>query len=310
MIQARGLTKSFPDRIVAVKDLDVEIGRGTVYGLIGKNGSGKTTALRLLLGLLLPDSGEARILGWDFWRAPQSVRSRVAYVSQSQHLPEALTLEELNWFLRRCNQRWDVAYARQLADRWALPWKQRLGSFSHGRQRQAALVLAFAGRPDVLILDEPAAGLDPIARRELLDQIVETLSVSDGCTVLLSTHLVGDLGRVADHIGIMDRGRLAMSLPLEALLGQIKRVQAIFPPDQPFVPCAVPGALSMARTGSVLNAVVRWTHDGELESWRASVDARIQVFPMELEEIFIELFGDHQTPSQLAEPEEKLNHFI
>jgi ABC-2 type transport system ATP-binding protein len=168
--------------------------------------------------------------------------------------------------------------------------------------------LAFGGHPEVLILDEPAAGLDPIARRELLDQIVETLAGSDGCTVLLSTHLVGDLGRVADYIGIMDSGRMAMSLPLETLLDQIKRVQAIFPADQPSIACVIPGALFMARTGPVVNAIVRWTHDGELESLRASVAARIEVFPMELEDIFIELFGDRAPQSHPAQLQRELKN--
>jgi ABC-type multidrug transport system ATPase subunit len=142
LIEARGLTKCFRDRMVAVKDLDLTVERGMVYGLLGRNDSGKTTALRLLLGLLLPDSGEARILGWDFWRAPRPVRSRVAYVSQSPSLPEALSLEQLSWCLGRCHERWDAAYARQIAMRWSLSWPAPAGWFL---QRMPASGGDFAG---------------------------------------------------------------------------------------------------------------------------------------------------------------------
>ncbi len=302
LIEARRLTKCFPDRVVAIKDLDLEVERGSVYGLIGRNGSGKTSALRLLLGLLRPDSGEARILGWDFWKAPRLVRSRVAYVCQGQYLPETQSLEELSWCLGRCHERWDVALAKQMAERWNLPWRRALGDFSSGRQRQAAIVLALAGRPEVLILDEPAAGLDTIARRELIEVIVDALSQTDGCTVLLSTHLIGDLERIANHIGILDRGRMALSLPLEKLQEQFKRVQLIFQGEESPANLTIPGAVSLvSRSGSVVNAIVRWTHEGELEALRATVDARVQVFPMGLEEIFITLFGDRADDSTPTE---------
>jgi ABC-type multidrug transport system ATPase subunit len=302
LIEARNLAKSFHDRTVAINDLDLAVKRGMVYGLIGRNGSGKTTALRLLLGLLRPDSGEARILGWNFWRAPHDVRSRVAYVCQSQCLPESLSLEQLDWCLKRYHQRWDTAYARQMAEKWSLPWQRPLGSLSGGRQRQAAVLLALAGRPEVIILDEPAAGLDPVARRELIDGIVEALTQSDGCTVLLSTHLIGDLERLASHIGILNRGRMALSLSLENLLQQFKRVQVICDDDELAAQLAVPGTVAVARrTGAVLNAIVRWTHNGELDALRATADIRVQVFPMGLEEIFLELFGDLPTEPNLFE---------
>lgn len=291
VIQARGLTKSFHDRTVAVKDLDLQVRPGVVYGLIGRNGSGKTTVLRLLLGLLKPDRGEAHVLGYDFWQAPRAIRRRVAYVCQGQNLPERASLEQLSWSLARYNERWNPAYAGEMARRWDLPWRQPLGCLSNGRQRQAAILVALAGGPEVLILDEPAAGLDPAARRELLEQIVDVLGEGAECTVLLSTHLIGDLERIANYIGILQSGRMALSLPVETLLQQFQRVQVVFPTDEPPAGFAVPGQFSATRSGPVFNAIVRWRTGCELEALRASVDARFQVFPMGLEEIFIELFG-------------------
>lgn len=301
VIEARGLTKVFHDRTVAVKDLDLQVRRAVVYGLIGRNGSGKTTALRLLLGLLKPDSGEARVLGWDFWQAPRGIRRRVAYVCQGQNLPERASLEQLSWCLARYNEGWDPGYAGQMARRWGLPWRQPLGCLSSGRQRQAAILVALAGGPEVLLLDEPAAGLDPAARRELLERIVDVLGEGAECTVLLSTHLIGDLERIANYIGIMHSGRMALALPVEALQ-QFQRVQVVFPTDEPPTDFAVPGQFSRTQSGPVFNAVVRWPNGCELEALRASVDARVQVFPMGLEEIFIELTGTAAAVEARSEP--------
>jgi ABC-2 type transport system ATP-binding protein len=315
-IEARGLAKVFPNGVVAVNDFDLAVRHGSVYGLIGRNGSGKTTALRLLLGLLRADHGDARVLGWDLWQAPRGVRQQVVYVSQTERLPGAMTLEALGRCLTRVNSRWSGVRARSLAKQWDLPWSRAIYSLSDGEQRRAALLLAFAAGPRVLVLDEPAAGFDPVARRELLEQVLEAATQNDGCTVLLSTHVIGDLERMADHIGIMDHGRLALSSPLEDLLNQIKRVQVIFDGEEAPAQFAVPGALRTCRTGAVCNAIVRWTGHGELEALRGAVNARVQIFPIGLEDIFIELFGKgghsgeaphsdqqyHATPHAISQP--------
>ena len=292
IIEIRKVTKIFRGRVVAVKDLNLVVERGAVYGLIGRNGSGKTTALRLLMGLLQPDDGAARILGWDFWKAPRSVRERVAYVSQTQRLPGGMTLEDLGRCFRHFNQKWDPDYARRLAELWNLPWKRAVGNLSNGEQCRAALLLAFASRPEVLVLDEPAEGLDVISRRELVTQILGAVAETGGCTVLLSTHTIGDLERMADHVGVISRGCLALSTPLEDLLNKTRRVQMIFEERDSPSQVTIPGALRAQREGAVWNAIVQWTGEGELEALRGSSGARVQAFPMSLEEIFIELFGN------------------
>jgi ABC-2 type transport system ATP-binding protein len=300
-IEARGLTKTFPRGVVAVNNLDLSVETGAVYGLMGRNGSGKTTLLRLLLGLVQADHGEARILGCDFWRAPRALRRRVGYVPQVQQLPAGMSLAELSLCQQRFSDGWDRHLARSLARQWALPWNRSVGGFSNGEQRKAAILLAFAGRPGVLILDEPAAGFDLIARRELVALIIDAITQSDGCTVLLSTHIIGDLERVADHLGFMESGRIALSMRLEDLLNTTKRVQVIFDEDGPPDGFAVPGALHARRSGPVVTAIVRWTHGGELESLRASVNGRVQVFSIGLEEIFVELFGSSRADDKREE---------
>ena len=291
-IAAHGLTKTFYGGIVAVNDLDLEVPRGSVYGLMGRNGSGKTTTLRLLMGLLRPDRGVARVLGWDFRQAPRTVRRRAAYVSQSQLLPPGLSLEELSHCLKRQSESWDPLLAEKLARRWSLPSRRALGCLSAGEQRKASLLVAFASRPEVLVLDEPAGGFDLVARRELVEEMVDAITQAEGCTILLSTHLVGDIERVADQVGVMESGGMALSVRLEDLLNETRRVQVIFEDEEAPTDFAIPGAVKSWGTGAVVSAIVRWPHGGELEALRSSTSARVQVFSTGLEEIFLELFGN------------------
>ena len=143
-----------------------------------------------------------------------------------------------------------------------------------------------------------------MARRQLLDELVDAITQNDGCTVLLSTHLIEDLERIAEHVGVIEQGRMALSVRLEDLLNQSRRVQVIFEEEGPPQEFAIPGAVKIRRAGSVVSALVRWPHGGELEALRASVNARVEVFPTGLEEIFLELFGDGHK-SRCVESENK-----
>lgn len=290
-IETQNLTKSYGGGVVAVTGLDLSVPAGTVYGLIGRNGAGKTTTLRLMMGLLRPDSGSARILGCDLWEAPRQMRQRVAYVSQSQQLPGWMSLEDFARYHASFYDNWDTAFLRRLSGRWELPWNRSLNRMSGGQQRMVASALALAARPEVLLLDEPAAGLDPIARRALLDGIVEALGHTDGCTILFSTHLIAELQRVADYVGILDRGRLIASSRLSDLLEQTKRVQVVF--DQPAPPpgFAIPGAMRVQVEGPVATALVKITSDNQLDSIHRLPGARVNIFPVNLEDLFIDLFS-------------------
>jgi len=290
-IEAYDLSKTFPGGVVAVNGLDLQVAPGAVYGLIGRNAAGKTTTIRLLMGLLRADRGTARVLGRNLWLADPEHRARVAYVSQEQQIHDWMTLEELCHYCRHFYPKWDRQYARDLARRFDLPLDRQLGLLSGGQRRRAAIVLAFAGRPEVLLLDEPAAGLDPIARRELVDEIIDILSRGDGTTVLLSTHIISDLERVAEYVGIMDRGHMVQSAPLDALQSQSKRVQVIFGEGGPPEGFAIPGAIRSHTAGPVVTAVVQMVSETQLDPVRSLPGVRVNVFPLGLEEIFIELFG-------------------
>lgn len=290
-IETRDLAKTFPGGVVALGGLDLAVERGAVYGLIGRNGAGKTTAIRLLMGLLRADRGTARILGGDLWQADPAGRARAAYVAQEQRLHDWMTVGELAHYCDPFYPRWDSAYARDLARRYDVPWDRAVGAMSGGQKRRAYVLLAFAARTEVMLLDEPAAGLDPIARRELIDEIIETLGRGDGTTILLSTHIISDLERIAEVVGIMDRGHMVQSARLEDLQTRSKRVQVVFDAAGPPEGFAIPGAVRSRTEGPVVTAVVELASDAQLDPVRSLPGARVNVFPLGLEEIFIEHFG-------------------
>ena len=290
-IEAGDLSKTFPGGVVAVNGLDLEVPSGSVYGLIGRNGAGKTTAIRMLMGLLHPSGGTARVLGMDMWTAPRQARALVGYVPQEQQVHAWMTVRELCYYVSHFYETWDAQYARRLASRFDLAWDRQLGLMSGGEQRKVSIILAVAARPEVLFLDEPAAGLDPIARRELVDEIVDMLSSNGGCTVLLSTHIISDLERIAEHVGIMDRARVSVEAPLEELQRTIKRVQVVFDGGQPPEGFAIPGAVHGEAAGPVLTAIVRLHSEDQLAELRSTPGLRVNVFPLGLEDIFIELIG-------------------
>ena len=300
-IETCHLSKTFDRSVQAVANLDLKIPRGVVYGLIGRNGAGKTTLIRLLMGLLRPTGGAASVLGTSMWKATCAQRQRVAYVSQSQQSDAWMTVGELCHYVGSLYQRWDMPYAQRLANRFGLPWDKPVGILSGGQQRKAAVLLAFASRAEVLLLDEPAAGLDPIARRELITEMVDIIAEGNGTTILLSTHIISDLERIAEYVGVMDQGRMSLSeASLSDLQARTRRVQVVFEgsPPRGF---AIPGAIRSKTEGPVITAVVNVATEGQLDGIRGLPGVRVNEFPMGLEDIFIELFG----PASDKEPTEQ-----
>ena len=290
-IDIRGLRKTFPGGVAAVSDLDMAVERGSVYAFLGRNGAGKTTTLRILMGLLEPDAGTACIYGDELRRASTRARERVAYVSQTQQLHGGMTLAELCRYVAHFYPRWSDDDAVALAARFELPVNRSIGLLSGGEQRKVAILLALAANPEVLVLDEPAAGLDPIARRGLIDELVDTLARGRGTTVLFSTHIVSDVERLADHVGFLDRGRLVASDSVEYFQTTMKRVQIIFDGDDTPPDFSLPGALRVETNGPVVNAVIRVLSDTQLDFVSREFGARLQEFPLGLEDIYVELLG-------------------
>ena len=297
ILHARGLVKTFGG-VVALNGLHLQVGRGEVMALVGRNGAGKTTAMRILLGLTRADAGTAHILGKDWWEAGAVDRQRVAYVSQQGQPPGWMTLGELGRMSARFFARWDSGLARELAGRWEVPWNRPLGRLSGGHQRLAALAWALATRAEVLLLDEPAAGLDPVARRDVMRGLVDALMRTEGCTVLLNTHVLADVERLATHVAVLQQGRVVATAAVEEWQRTMRRVQVVVPGQEVPPGLEVPGTLRSHRSGPVLTALARVTDDAQLAPVRALPGVRVQVFPLNMEEWFVAWMEPGDAPAR------------
>lgn len=294
-IELEGIEKTFERQCRALDGFDLVVPGGSFCGLLGRNAAGKTTALRVAMGLLRPDAGSALVLGEAYGSAPPPHRARVAYVPQEIRLPARRKVSELVSYLAGLYPHYDRARAQLLARRFEVPWKQKVGTLSVGSRRKAAVLLALCSGAEVLLLDEPGAGLDPIARRELADVLIEMLSSENqgderDLTVLLSTHLVGDLERLASQVAFVDDGQVVLDDSLEALTTRFRRIQVVCGESVPSR-LEIPGLRHVQRSGSVLSAVAELPEERALDALRATPGLRVEAFPMTLEEIFIEIVG-------------------
>jgi ABC-2 type transport system ATP-binding protein len=214
-IEARQLTRVF-GRLCAVNSASIDVPEGTVFGLLGANGAGKSTLLKLLAGHLRPTSGTATVLGKPVSPGDSARWLRMGYVSQSRYLPGWMTGAECLRFARALRQQWDDIKVGCLAARLELQLDVKIRDLSRGHYVRLQIALALAHNPEVILLDEPTSGLDPSARRELLGLLVDEIGLR-GRTVVFSSHLVEDIERMADCVGIMDSGRIVASGPVETL---------------------------------------------------------------------------------------------
>lgn len=189
--------------------VDLALEPGSVLGLIGRNGAGKSTLIRIMLGLLQPLAGEAFVFGEPALKLSDAAKARIAYVPQQPEALAWLTAQQMFDFIGRFYPRWDVAFAKRMLERWQIPPNKLLAKLSPGERQRVDLIRALASQPELLVLDEPAAALDPVARRELLREVALRAGES-GTTVLFSTHIVSDLERVASEIAFMHQGKLLM----------------------------------------------------------------------------------------------------
>lgn len=191
----------------ALHDITLQIPRGCVFGLVGLNGAGKTTLIRHLIGSFRPQSGRVRVLGQDPTIRPEILMQRIGYVAEEDALPRWMTVGELIDFMRALYRDWDAALCDDLLNRFGLRAHHKLADLSKGGRARAGLLVAIAHRPDLLILDEPSYGLDPIARRDILETVVRSAG-DQGRTVLFSSHLLDEVSRICDTVGVICDGRI------------------------------------------------------------------------------------------------------
>lgn len=289
-VQVRGL--SYRVEGFALRNLDLTVKRGAIYGFLGPNGAGKTTTIRLLLGLLRPEAGAIRVLGHEVPRDIVHALRLVGYVPERPHLYPDLTVAEAVRFHAAFHAGFDRAMSARLLDRFGLPTDRRLSRLSKGEMGKLMILLALAQRPDLLALDEPTDGLDPVVRRDALAAVLEYVS-DTGASVLISSHLVHELERFCDWVGVLDRGSMVAELPMQEFKSGLKRLRVAAGMAGHAPPFAVL-AREPAGPGGELWTVRGW--HPEMAGWFGESAALREVVDLDLEEAFVELLRLSRTP--------------
>jgi len=223
-IALSGVTKQF-GTTVAVDGLSLSVKPGTTFGLIGPNGAGKSTTIKMMMGILLPTTGTIRILGRDVATEAEETKQRVGYVPELHFMDRWMRVQEVTGYCRAMYARWNDDVCREMLERFELEPTAKVAQMSKGMLVKLSLVLAVSHEPEMLLMDEPMAGLDPVGREEFLDGVLRTVC-DRGQTVLLSTHALDDIQRIADEIGFLYDGRLLLQRNVEELLSSTRRIRA------------------------------------------------------------------------------------
>jgi ABC-2 type transport system ATP-binding protein len=291
VVQAEELTKLYGAQ-VGVADLDFAVEQGEIFGYLGPNGAGKTTTIRLMLDLIRPTRGRIELFGGDSRGASVSIRARVGYLPGDVRLYEDLTGGQLLHYLASLRGLRDLSEAMRLAERFQLDLDRPIGALSRGNRQKVAVVQAFMHRPELLVLDEPTAGLDPLMQQEFYDLLRET--TADGRTVFLSSHVLPEVQRVADRVAVIRTGRLVLVESVEALRARAPaRVEASFaqaPPQHAFDD--LPGVREVERHGHVIVFALHGPADPLVKALARFEVIGLDSHEADLEDVFLALYRE------------------
>ena len=282
MLELKNLTKTFGS-FKALDGLDLTVPKGAVYGLVGPNGAGKSTAIRHITGVYRPDSGSVTLDGRPVYENPRA-KETIGYIPDEIFYFSSATLEDMHKYYRGLYPKFDDALFNRLKEVFKLPAKTPIRRYSKGMQKQAAFHLALCCRPEVLILDEPVDGLDPVMRRQVMSLILADVA-ERGTTVLISSHNLRELEDVCDHVGIMDHGKMLLEKSLADMQGCTHKLQIVGD---------VPEGLDVlheSSSGRLKTLIVRGSAYEISVKAEASKPAYFDVLPLSLEEIFIYELG-------------------
>ena len=282
MLEMSHVTKTFGE-FKALDDLSMEIPKGAVYGLVGPNGAGKSTAIRHLTGIYRPDAGSITMEGQPIYENP-GIKSRIGYIPDEIFYFPSASLEEMRKFYRGQYPNFDDALFEKLYDVFQLPKKGPIRRFSKGMQKQAAFHLTICTRPDVLILDEPVDGLDPVMRRQVWSLILSDLTQRE-TTVLISSHNLRELEDICDHVGIMDHGKMLLERSLADMQGNTVKLQLVGDTPEGL------DILHESQSGRLKTLVVRGDREAIAARVQAAAPVYFDILPLSLEEIFIYELG-------------------
>jgi len=295
VIEIRGLTRQFGAKR-ALDNVSFAVPRGVVFGLVGANGAGKTTLIRHVLGLLKAQTGSVRVFGLDPVADPVGVLSRVGYLSEEGDLPGWMRVDELLRYMRAFYPKWDENYAQDLRRQFALDPGQKVKNLSKGQRARAGLLVALAYCPELLLLDEPSSGLDPIVRRDILGAIVRTIA-DEGRTVLFSSHLLEEVERVSDCVAMLRGGKIVFAGELDDVKQSHHRLTLRFD-DERQLPPALDGALSWEGRGCEWTALASGRLDDLLLASSAIGAEVVEQQPLSLDEIFLAQVGTQSAEAE------------
>ena len=290
VICTRGLTRYFGAK-PAVHDLNLEVPRGSVFAFLGRNGSGKTTTIRMLLGLLQPTRGTGSVLGYDIRSLPPEARARVGYLTEEHQLYGWMSVRECGEFQSRFYPRWKEKIFQGVIGHFNLKPTARVKDLSRGERAGLCLGLTLAPEPELLVLDDPATGLDPVTHRSLIESMIYLTRRSDR-TIFFSSHQLADVERVADYIAVLDRSVLRVCCPLEAFRNSVRQVRLRFSDAPPPMP-KIPGLLQTLRSEGELRVVCAHYNGATEAALRALSPAQMELAPLNLEDAFISYLGEH-----------------
>jgi ABC-2 type transport system ATP-binding protein len=286
VLRAERLRKSYGEKEV-LRGLDLALEPGTVLGLLGANGSGKTTLIKCALGLIRPTSGSVTVLGENSWDLSGTAKARLGYVPQEVTSYPWMRVRQVIAYTAAFYRTWNRAFVDTLCERWHVPLEDRVGALSTGQLQTVGIVLALGHQPDLLVLDEPVASLDPSARRQFLRTLLELLQDSRQ-SILFSTHITSDLERVAQRVAILSDGKIRFHGELDELKDRVKRLRITSRHDLP-PSFAVRGALRCEVAGTHATVSVADFDDQLVAQVSETWDADVAVNDLNLEEIFVEM---------------------
>ena len=287
VLQTEALTKYY-GRDLAVDHLDMAIPRGCICGFLGRYGAGKTTAIKMMLGLLNPTMGLATVLGCDSRELTPSIRQRIGYVTEGHHLYRWMSIGRLEKFQKAFfPKQWDGRLFNDMLEYFGLSKKQKIKHLSNGQRAQVSLALTLAPNPELLIMDDPTLGLDAAIRRQFLEGMIE-LIMREGRTILFSSHILADVERVANRLVVIDKGVLRANCTLEQFRSAVKKIILAFE-GQPPEDVDIGGLIHCRRSENELELTLVGVDDKEIERWAGSAKAtRYTIAKMTLEDQFIE----------------------
>jgi ABC-2 type transport system ATP-binding protein len=281
-VELSGVSKKY--RYFTLEDIHLKLPRGQIMGLIGANGAGKSTTIRVLMGLVHQDSGEVRVLGHSMPAEQVAAKWDIGFASEDMRLYDSMTLDWHMGFLQSIYPNWDASYAQILLKRFGLRAEQKMKGFSHGQRVKAALLLVLARKPQLLVLDEPTTGLDPVARHEILRELTGVMA-EEGRSILFSSHNTQDVEQISDQITFIDRGRIIDSMDKETYLDRWRRLRLEVPLGIELPP--LPGIVGVQREGRLAVATSN-AFVPDLAHAYEYTGVRVQsIESMTLEEIFV-----------------------